>query len=135
MSEYNVQNGPILSLPVRPRSEGDREKFLRALSVLAQEDPAIRIETTPEDGPTILSGMSELHLELVYDRLLHKFDLQLDIGKPTVVFRVQGLAVLRRKKSVPSVITNFAVCAGAGTVVRVVLFFPGEARVLERQPL
>jgi elongation factor G len=65
MSEYNVQKGPILSVAVSPRNEGDREKFLRALNILVQEDPSIRIKTSSDGGPTILSGMNELHLEAV----------------------------------------------------------------------
>ena len=86
MSEYNIQKGPVISVAVRPRNEGDREKFLRALSVIGQEDPAIRIETAPDDVPTILSGMSEEHLEAICDRLLREFRLQLDIGEPTVIY-------------------------------------------------
>jgi elongation factor G len=61
-------------------------RFLRALSVIVQEDPAIRIETAPDDVPTILSGMSEEHLEAICDRLLGEFKLQLDIGEPTVIY-------------------------------------------------
>ena len=86
MGEYNIQKGPVLSVAVSPRNEGDREKFLRALSVIGQEDPSIRIETAPDDVPTILSGMSEEHLEAICDRLLREFGLQLDIGEPTVIY-------------------------------------------------
>jgi elongation factor G len=68
------------------RNEGDREKFQWALSVLVQEDPAIRIKTASADGPTILSGMNELHLEVICDRLLREFKLQLDIGEPAVIY-------------------------------------------------
>lgn len=64
MSESNTQKGPILSVAVRPRNNGDWEKLQQALSVLVQEGPSIRIETASADGSTILSGMSELHLEL-----------------------------------------------------------------------
>jgi elongation factor G len=86
MSEYNIQKRPVISVAVSPRNEGDREKFLRALSVLGQEDPAIRVETAPDDVLTILSGMSEEHLEAICDRLLREFKLQLDIGEPTVLY-------------------------------------------------
>jgi elongation factor G len=86
MSEYNTQKRPVISVAVSLRNEGDREKFLRALSVIGQEDPAIRIETAPDDVPTILSGMSEEHLEATCDRLLREFRLQLDIGEPTVIY-------------------------------------------------
>jgi elongation factor G len=87
MSESNTQKGPIISLAVGPRNEGDREKFQRAMSVLVQEDPSIQIKTAPADGPTIVSGMSELHLEAICDRLLREFKLLLDIGEPTVIYR------------------------------------------------
>jgi elongation factor G len=82
MSDSNTQKGPILSVAVRPRNEGDWEKLQRATSLLVQEDPAIRINTSPDGGHTILSGMSELHLEAICDRLLREFELQLDIGEP-----------------------------------------------------
>jgi elongation factor G len=86
MSESNIQKGPILFVAVHPRNNGDWEKLQRALSVLVQEDPAIRIKTAQDDGPTILSGMNELHLEVVCDRLLREFELQLEIGEPTVIY-------------------------------------------------
>jgi len=86
MSEYNIQKRPVISVAVSLRNEGDREKFLRALSVLVQEDPAIRVETAPDDVPTTLSGMSEEHLEATCDRLLREFGLQLDIGELTVIY-------------------------------------------------
>jgi len=86
MSESNTQKGPILSVAVRPRNNGDWEKLQQALSVLVQEGPSIRIETASADGSTILSGMSELHLELICDRLSREFELELDIDKPTVIY-------------------------------------------------
>jgi elongation factor G len=86
MSESNIQKRPIISVAVSPRNDSDREQFQRALSVLVQEDPAIRIKTAPDDGPTILSGMNELHLEVICERLLREFKLQLDIGEPTVIY-------------------------------------------------
>ena len=86
MSESNTQKGPILSVAVRPRNNGDWEKLHRALSVLVQEGPSIRIKTASADSSTILSGMSELHLELICDRLSREFELELDIDKPTVIY-------------------------------------------------
>jgi elongation factor G len=86
MSESNIQKGPIISVAVRPRNDGDWEKLQRAMSVLVQEDPSIRIKTTPADGSTILCGMSESHLEVICDRLLREFELQPDIDKPTVIY-------------------------------------------------
>jgi elongation factor G len=86
MSEYSSQKGPIIFVPVSPRNDGDREKFHRALSVVVQEDPSIRIKKESDDGPTNLSGMSEEHLKVICDRLLGEFKLQLDIGEPTVIY-------------------------------------------------
>jgi elongation factor G len=86
MSEFNTQKRPIISVAVSPRNNGDWEKLKRALSLLVQEDPAIRIRATQDDGSTILSGMSELHLEITCDRLLREFKLQLDLGEPTVIY-------------------------------------------------
>jgi elongation factor G len=86
MSEFNTQKGPIICLAVGPRNEGDREKFQRAMSILVQEDPSIQFKTAPADGPAILSGMNELHLGVICDRLLREFKLQLDIGEPTVIY-------------------------------------------------
>jgi elongation factor G len=86
MSDSNTQKGPVLSVAIHPRTAGDGEKLLRAMNILVQEDSALRIATTSAEEPTVLSGMSELHLEVICDRLLHEFDLQLDIGKPTVIY-------------------------------------------------
>jgi elongation factor G len=86
MSESNIQKSHIISIAVSPRTNGDWEKFQRALSVLVQEDPSIGINTAPADGSTILSGMNELQLEVICDRLQCEFELQLDIGKPTVIY-------------------------------------------------
>jgi elongation factor G len=86
MSEYNIRKGPVISVAVSPRNDGDGEKFHRTLSVVVQEDPSIRIGTAPDDGPTILSGVSEEHLEAICERLMREFKLQLDIGAPTVIY-------------------------------------------------
>jgi elongation factor G len=86
MGEFNTQMGPVLSVAVRPRNEGDGEKFRRALSVLVQDDPSVRVKRAQADGPTLLSGMNELHLEVVCDRLMREFEFQLDVGKPTVIY-------------------------------------------------
>jgi elongation factor G len=86
MSESKAHNRPIISVAVSPRIGGDREKLQRALSVLVQEDPAIRIKTESIDGQTILSGMNDLHLEVICDRILHEYKIQLDVGEPTVIY-------------------------------------------------
>jgi len=86
MGEFNIQKGPVLSVAVRPWNNGDWEKLQQALSIRVQEDPSIQIKPAQDNGPTILSGMNELHLEAICDRLQREFNLQLDISKPTVIY-------------------------------------------------
>jgi elongation factor G len=86
MSEFNTQKRPIISVSISPKINDDREKFQRALSVLAQEDPAIRIKTESVDGQTILSGMDESHLEAICNRILHEYKILLDVGGPRVIY-------------------------------------------------
>ena len=93
MSESNTQNHPIISATVRPRFDGDRERFQQALNVLAQGDPTIRVETDAVDGQTVLSGTDDSHLERTCDRILHDFKIQLDVGEPKVIY----LETIRKK--------------------------------------
>src|SRR6185437_1372991 len=85
MRESNIQNHPIISVTVRPRFDGDRERFQRALSVLTQDDSTIRVQADSVDGQTVLSGIDDLHLERICDRILHDFKIQLDVGEPEVI--------------------------------------------------
>jgi elongation factor G len=78
---------PVVSLAVEPRGVDDREKLLPALEKLQWEDPTFRVHEDPETGQTILSGMGELHLEVVVDRLGREFGVQVKTGRPQVVFR------------------------------------------------
>jgi elongation factor G len=86
VSESNSQDRPVISVAISPRSNDDREKFRRALSDLAQQDPTIRIKTEPIGGEAIISGMSELHLEVICDRILHEYEIHLDVSKPKVIY-------------------------------------------------
>jgi elongation factor G len=86
MSEPNTLDRPLISVAISPRSNDDREKFQRALSDLTQQDPTIRVKTEPIVEQTIISGMSELHLEVICGRILHEYKIQLDVGKPRVIF-------------------------------------------------
>jgi elongation factor G len=86
MSESNTQRRPVISVAIRPRTNDDREKLQRVLHDLSIEDPAIRIETGTIDGETIISGMGELHLQVICDRILHEYKLQLDVGEPRVIY-------------------------------------------------
>ncbi len=78
---------PVISVAVEPRSVPDQEKMGVALGKLAQEDPSFRVETDPESGQTIISGMGELHLEILVDRMKREFKVEANIGKPRVSYR------------------------------------------------
>ena len=78
---------PVISVAVEPRSQADQEKMGLALGKLAQEDPSFRVETDPETGQTIISGMGELHLDIIVDRMKREFKVDANIGKPQVAYR------------------------------------------------
>jgi len=78
---------PVISVAVEPRSKADQEKMSIALGKLAQEDPSFRVETDEESGQTIISGMGELHLDVLVDRMRREFSVEANIGKPQVAYR------------------------------------------------
>lgn len=78
---------PVISVAVEPRSVADQEKMGIALGKLAQEDPSFRVETDPETGQTIISGMGELHLDIIVDRMRREFNVEANVGKPQVAYR------------------------------------------------
>ena len=78
---------PVISQAVEPRTKSDQEKLGIALGKLAQEDPSFRVNTDEESGQTIISGMGELHLEIIIDRLKREFSVDANIGKPQVAYR------------------------------------------------
>ncbi|MDS4026240.1 MAG: elongation factor G, partial [Candidatus Contendobacter sp.] len=78
---------PVISIAVEPKTKADQEKMGVALSKLAHEDPSFRVHTDPESGQTIISGMGELHLEIIVDRLKREFKVDANIGKPRVAYR------------------------------------------------
>jgi len=78
---------PVISVAVEPRSQADQEKMGIALGKLAQEDPSFRVETDEETGQTIISGMGELHLDILVDRMKREFKVEANIGKPQVAYR------------------------------------------------
>ena len=81
---------PVLSLAVEPKTKADQQKIGMALTKLSQEDPTFRVRSDAETGQTILSGMGELHLEILVDRLLREFRVAADIGRPQVAYRRRG---------------------------------------------
>ena len=78
---------PVISVAVEPKGVADQEKMGVALSKLAQEDPSFRVHTDKETGQTIISGMGELHLEIIVDRMKREFSVEANIGKPQVAYR------------------------------------------------
>ena len=78
---------PVISVAVEPRTVADQEKMGVALGKLAQEDPSFRVETDAETGQTIISGMGELHLDVLIDRMMREFGVGANIGKPQVAYR------------------------------------------------
>jgi len=78
---------PVISVAVEPKSKADQEKMGIALGKLAQEDPSFRVETDEETGQTIISGMGELHLDIIVDRMRREFKVEANIGKPQVAYR------------------------------------------------
>ncbi len=78
---------PVISVAVEPKTKADQEKMGIALGKLAQEDPSFRVATDEESGQTIISGMGELHLEILVDRMMREFKVEADIGAPQVAYR------------------------------------------------
>ncbi|MHB1516470.1 MAG: elongation factor G [Acidiferrobacteraceae bacterium] len=78
---------PVISQAVEPKTKADQEKMGMALSRLAQEDPSFRVRTDEESGQTIISGMGELHLEIIVDRMRREFGVEASVGKPQVAYR------------------------------------------------
>jgi elongation factor G len=78
---------PVISQAVEPRTKADQEKMGIALGRLAQEDPSFRVHTDEESGQTIISGMGELHLEIIVDRMKREFNVEANVGKPQVAYR------------------------------------------------
>jgi elongation factor G len=78
---------PVISVAVEPRTKPDQEKMSTALAKLAKEDPSFRVHTDEESGQTIISGMGELHLDIIVDRMKREFKVEANVGKPQVAYR------------------------------------------------
>ena len=84
---------PVIDVAVEPKTKADQDKMGQALARLAQEDPTFRVHTDPETGQTIISGMGELHLEIIVDRMKREFSVDANVGRPQVAYR----ETIRRK--------------------------------------
>ncbi len=78
---------PVVAVAIEPRTKSDQDKLSSALTKLAQEDPTFRIHNDPDTGQTIISGMGELHLEIIVDRMMREFGVQANVGRPQVAYR------------------------------------------------
>ncbi len=78
---------PVISIAIEPKSKADQEKMGLALKRLSEEDPTFKIQGDPETGQTIISGMGELHLEVIVDRMLREFKVEANVGKPQVAYK------------------------------------------------
>jgi elongation factor G len=78
---------PVISVAVEPKTKADQEKMGMALGKLAQEDPTFKVHTDPDSGQTIISGMGELHLEIIVDRMMREYKVEANVGKPQVAYR------------------------------------------------
>jgi elongation factor G len=85
--EKMVFPNPVISVAVEPRTKADQDKMGLALQRLAKEDPSFRVHTDQESGQTIISGMGELHLEIIVDRMKREFKVEANVGKPQVAYR------------------------------------------------
>ncbi|EKP94845.1 elongation factor G [Thermaerobacter subterraneus] len=78
---------PVISVAIEPKTQADQDKLGESLNKLAEEDPTFRVHTDEETGQTIISGMGELHLEIIVDRLMREFKVQANVGKPQVAYK------------------------------------------------
>jgi elongation factor G len=78
---------PVIAVAVEPKTKADQEKMGMALAKLAQEDPTFKVHTDPDSGQTIISGMGELHLEIIVDRMMREYKVEANVGKPQVAYR------------------------------------------------
>lgn len=90
---------PVISIAIEPKTKGDQEKMSNALQKLGEEDPTFRIRTDEETGQQIISGMGELHLEIIVDRMLREFKVEANIGQPQVAYKetIRGKAEAEEK--------------------------------------
>ena len=78
---------PVISVAIEPKSKADQEKLGTAIQRLAEEDPTFRVRNDEETGQTVISGMGELHLDILVDRMRREFSVEANIGKPQVAYR------------------------------------------------
>ncbi len=90
---------PVISVAIEPKTKADQEKMGTALAKLAQEDPTFRVHTDDDTGQTLISGMGELHLEIIVDRMMREFGVQANVGRPQVAYRETIIKVAKARAS------------------------------------
>jgi elongation factor G len=88
---------PVISIAIEPKTKADQEKVALSLQKLMQEDPSFRVRVDPETGQTLISGMGELHLEIIVDRMMREFKADANVGKPQVAYRESILLEAQRE--------------------------------------
>src|SRR5438105_6879273 len=78
---------PVISVAIEPKTKGDQDKLGAGLQRLTEEDPTFQVRSDEETGQTLISGMGELHLEIIVDRLLREFNVDANVGRPQVAYR------------------------------------------------
>src|SRR4029078_6427895 len=78
---------PVIAVAIEPKTKADQDKLSAGLQRLAEEDPTFRVQTDEETGQTLISGMGELHLEIIVDRLMREFSVDANVGRPQVAYR------------------------------------------------
>ena len=78
---------PVIDVAIEPKTKADQDKLAIALQKLAEEDPTFRVHSDPETSQTIISGMGELHLEIIVDRMMREFKVEANVGRPQVAYR------------------------------------------------
>ncbi len=93
---------PVISVAIEPKSKGDNDKLINALDKLSEEDPTFRVRVDAETGQTIISGMGELHLEIIVDRIFREFKVAANVGAPQVAYRetIKGSCDINHKNSI-----------------------------------
>jgi elongation factor G len=120
---------PVIEIAVEPKTKGDQEKMRQALARLATEDPSFRVAVDHESGQTIIKGMSELHLEIIVDRLKREFKVEANIGAPQVAYR----ETISRKIAVDYTHKKLPGASRPSTPANVVLISSGASFTFENE--
>ena len=125
---------PVIQLMVEPKSKADQDKMGIALQKLAEEDPTFRVETNPETGETVISGMGELHLDVLVDRLKREHKVEANVGAPQVSYRETFRAATQAREFIPAVEKELEESMANGVLDRKSTRLNSSHRSLSRMP-